>query len=142
MGNVLEKYNNGVHDTTKMTLFELSTYQNRIPTMKPSNNNNNKQPKIQVWDFVKEADKRTLYSKGYTTIWSTELFKIHTINKTSLVTYTLDDGNGEIVQGKCYEQELSRSVINFESNSKTKESLNIFHKLEYFFYLKWIICFL
>ena len=73
-------------------------------------------------DFVRVPDKRNFYSKGYTTNWNRELFKIHSINKTNPVTYTLNDENGEIIQGKYYEQELLRSIFNLDSNNKTLES--------------------
>ena len=138
----LQKYNNRVHGTTKMTPFEASN-NSLLPS---NNNNNNKVPrdsyresyrsfaqsfaKFQVGDYVRVPDKRNIYSKGYTTNWNRELFKIHNINKTNPVTYTLNDENGEIIQGKYYEQELLRSIFDFDSNNKTLESMNIFHKFE------------
>ena len=129
----LQKYNNRVHGTTKMTTFEMSTNKKLIP----NNNNNNtaklaphKLPKFQVGDFLRVPDKRNVYSKGYTTNWNRELFKIHSNNKTNPVTYTLNDENGEFIQGKYYEQELLGSIFNFDSNNKTLESMNIFHKME------------
>ena len=138
----LQKYNNRVHTTTKMTPFEASN-NSLLPS---NNNNNNKVPrdsyrdsyrsfaqsfaKFQVGDFVRVPDKRNIYSKGYTTNWNRELFKIHSINKTNPVTYTLNDENGDIIQGKYYEQELLRSIFDFDSNNKTLESMNIFHKFE------------
>ena len=136
----LDKYNNRVHGTTKMTPFEMSfcaasraTATAASPNLIPkndNNNHNNKLPKFQVGDFVRVPDKRNIYSKGYTTNWNRELFKIHSINKTNPVTYTLNDENGEIIQGKYYEQELLSSIFDFDSNNKTLESMNIFHKFE------------
>ena len=109
----LDKYNNRVHGTTKMTPFEMSfcadsraTATTASPNLIPNNDNNNhnnKLPKFQVGDFVRVPDKRNIYSKGYTKNWNRELFKIHSINKTNPVTYTLNDENGEIIQGKYYE---------------------------------------
>ena len=132
----LQKYNNRVHTTTKMTPFEMSfntliraSSPNLIPK-NDNNNHNNKLPKFQVGDFVRVPDKRNIYSKGYTTNWNRELFKIHSINKTNPVTYTLNDENGEIIQGKNYEQELLSSIFDFDSNNKTLESMNIFHRFE------------
>ena len=122
----LQKYNNHVHTTTKMTPFEA----NNQPINSPTFVNKPKQPKFQVGDYVRVPDKRNLYSKGYTTNWNRELFKIHKINPTNPVTYTLEDENKEIIQGKYYEQELLRSVFNFKSNNKTLESMNIFHRYE------------
>ena len=126
----LDKYNNRVHTTTKMTPFEA----NKKPIDPPTFVNKPKQPhnlpKFQVGDFVRVPDKRNIYSKGYTTNWNRELFKIHSINKTNPVTYTLNDENGDIIQGKYYEQELLRTIFDFDSNNKTLESMNIFHKFE------------
>ena len=131
--NALDKYNIRVHGTTKMTPYEMS-FKTAIP--------NNKLPKFravsptfpkfQVGDFVKVPDKRNIYSKSYTTNWNLELFKIHKINSTNPVTYTLKDGNKEIIQGKNHEQELLGSIFNFDSNNKTLESMNIFHQFEDF----------
>ena len=96
----LQKYQNRVHTTTKMTHFEA----NKRPIDPPTFVNKPKQPrsfaKFQVGDFLRVPDKRNIYSKGYTTNWNRELFKIHSINKTNPVTYPLNDENGEIIQGK------------------------------------------
>ena len=130
----LQKNINRVHGTTKMTPFEMSTNKKLIPN---NNNNNNtaklashKLPKFQMGDFVRVPDKRSVYRKGYTTNWNREFFKIHSINKTNPVTYTVNDENREIIQGKYYEQELLGSIFNFDSYNKTLESMNIFHKME------------
>ena len=133
LDTAMEKYNNRVHGTTKMTPFEMSTNQKLIPNNTEGalrNNFKNKQPKFQVGDYVRVPDKRNLYSKGYTTNWNRELFKIHKNNNTNPVTYSLVDENNEQIEGKYYEQELLRSVFNFESNNKTLESMNIFHRYE------------
>ena len=133
LDTAMEKYNNRVHTTTKMTPFEASNKK-----LVPCNNiintegalRNNKIPKFQVGDFVRVPDKRNLYSKGYTTNWNRELFKIHKIIPTNPVTYGLVDENNEQIEGKYYEQELLRSIFNFKSNNKTLESMNIFHRYE------------
>ena len=126
INSALDKYNNRVHGTTKMTPFEA----NNQPKDPPTFVNKPKQPKFQVEDYVRVPDKRNLYSKGYTTNWNRELFKIHKINPTNPVTYGLVDENNEQIEGKYYEQELLRSVFNFKSNNKTLESMNIFHQNE------------
>ena len=139
LDTAMEKYNNHVHGTTKMTPFEMSTNQKLIPNntegalrnkFKNTDGALRKQPKFQVGDYVRVPDKRNFYSKGYTTNWNRELFKIHKINPTNPVTYGLVDENNEQIEGKYYEQELLRSVFNFESNNKTLESMNIFHRYE------------
>ena len=72
INNALKKYNNRVHGTTKMTPLKLIINQLDPPTFV----NKPKQPKFQEGDFVRVPDKRTFYSKGYTTNWKRELFKI------------------------------------------------------------------
>ena len=126
INSALDKYNNRVHTTTRMTPFEASNK----PIDPPTFVNKPKQPKFQVGDYVRVPDKRNIYSKGYTTNWNRELFKIQKINPTNPITYTLEDENNEQIAGKYYEQELLRSVFNFESNNKTLESMNIFHQFE------------
>ena len=124
----MENYNNRVHGTTKMTPFEMSTNNELIPNN--INNNNaaklasHKLPKFQVGDFVRVPDKRNIYSKGYTTNWNRELFKIHKVNKTNAVTYGLIDENNEQIEGKYYEQELLGSVFNFKSKKNVRKYEN------------------
>ena len=125
----LEKYNNRVYGTTKMTPFEMVTNSDK-PIPHPIPIDNKKMPKFQVGDIVSVLDKRTIYSKLYTTNWNRELFKKHKVNKTNPVTYGLVDENNEQIDGKYYEQELLRSVFIFKSNIKTLESKNIFHQYE------------
>ena len=133
----LQKYNIRVHGTKNLTPFEMVSNKS-IPNN--NNNHNNKLskvraasptfPKFREGDFVRVPDKRSVYSKGYTTNWNIELFKIHKLNSTNPVIYTLEDENKEIIQGKHYEQELLRSIFNFDSNNKTLEIMNIFHQNE------------
>ena len=125
INNALDKCNNRVHGTTKMTPFEANTK----PIDQPTFVNKPKQPKFQVGDFVRVPDKRNIYSKGYTTNLNRDLFKIHSINKTNPVTYTRNDENGKIFQGKYYEQELLRSIFTFDSNNKTLESMKFFPQI-------------
>ena len=133
LDTAMEKYNNRVHGTTKMTPFEMSTNNQLIPNNTEGalrNNFINKQPKFHVGDYVRVPDKWNIYSKGYTTNWNREFFKKHKINPTNPVTYGLVDESNEQIEGKYYEQELLRSVFNFKSNNKTLESMTIFHQNE------------
>ena len=82
-------------------------------------------PKHKVGDYVRNADKRNIFSKGYTSNWNREFFKVNEVLKTQLPTFKIDDMNGEIIEGKYYELELLKSEFFFESNKKVLESLNI-----------------
>ena len=46
-----------------------------------------------------------------------ELFKVNEVLKTQPPTYKIEDINGEIIEGKYYEQELLKSEVDFESNN-------------------------
>ena len=88
----------------------------------------NIKPKLNVGDYVRNVDKRNIFSKGYTSNWNRELFRVNEVLKTQPPTYKIEDINGEKIEGKYYEQELLKSECDFESNNKVLESLNIFLK--------------
>ena len=58
--------------------------------------------KLKVGDYFRNADKRNLFSNGYTSKWNRELFKVNEVLKTKTSTC-------KIKEGKYYEQELLKS---------------------------------
>ena len=53
---------------------------------------------------------RELFDKPTGNIkWSEELFKIHSIHKSNVITYKIKDLNDEVVKGIFYEKELQLS---------------------------------
>ena len=65
------------------------------------------------------------FSKGYTSNWNRELFKINQVLKTQPSLYKIEDINGEIMEGKYHGQKLLISESSFESNDKVLEPLKI-----------------
>ena len=61
-------------------------------------------------------------NEKYNIKWSEELFKIHSINKSNVITYKITDMNNEIIQGIFYEKELQLSRMK-------DDSLHIFEKI-------------
>ena len=53
------------------------------------------------------------------------MFKVNAVLKTQPRTYKIEDINGEIIEGKYYEQELLKAEFDFEANNKVLESLKI-----------------
>ena len=53
------------------------------------------------------------------------MLKVNEVLKAQTPTYKIEDINGEIIEGKYYKQELLKSEVDFESNNKVLESLNI-----------------
>ena len=121
-------YNNNTHSTINMTSVDASNNPDKVRYYVKSTKAT---PKNKVIDYVKNADKRNIFSKGYTSNWNRELFKVNEILKTQPPTYKIGDMNGEIIEGKHYEQELLKSEFDFESNNKVLEPLNIFLNINY-----------
>ena len=51
------------------------------------------------------------FSKGYKPKWTSEVFRISEVLKTSPWMYKLQDEEGEIIEGRMYENELQKSVF-------------------------------
>ena len=79
-------YNNNKnkHTTINMTPVDASNILDKIKyylkSTKPT-------PKLKVGDYVSNADKRNIFSKGYTYNWNSELFKGNEVLKTQPPTY-------------------------------------------------------
>ena len=119
-------YNKNIHSTINMTPVDAFNNPDKV---KYTFSFKNIKPKLKVGDYFRNVDKRNIFSKGYTSTWNTELFKVNEVLKTHLPTYKIEDINGEIIEGKYYEKELLKSEFDFESNNKVLESLNIFLKI-------------
>ena len=115
-------YNNRVHSTIKMTPAEASGNPENVKYIQTLTEI---KPKFKVGDFVRNADKRNIYSKGYTSNWNRELFKIHQVLNTNPPTYRIEDRFGEVIEGKYYEQELLKSAFNFDTNDDVLHSINV-----------------
>ena len=115
-------YNDNTQSTVNMTPVDASNNPDKVRYYVKSTKAT---PKLKVGNYVRNADKRNIFSKGYTSNWNRELFKVNEILKTQPPTYEIEDMNGEIIEGKYYEQELFKSEVDFESNIKVLESLGI-----------------
>ena len=96
-------YNKNIHSTINMTPVDAS---NNPEKVKYTFNFKNIKPKLEVGDYVRNADKRNIFSEGFTSNWNRELFKVNEVLNTQPPTYKIEDINGEIIEGKYYEQEL------------------------------------
>ena len=59
---------------------------------------------------VRASKYKTIFEKGYTPNWTTEVFTILKIQRTNPVTYLLEDYRGKFVAGAFYEHELHRAI--------------------------------
>ena len=126
--NILPKlikiYNNRYHSTIKMKPIEVNkSNQKFIKENIYAYNKITKNPKFKINDLVRiSLKRRPIFDKASGNIkWSKELFKIHSINRSNLITYKLKDLNDEIIAGIFYERELQ----------KTKNISGICHRTNY-----------
>ena len=113
--------NKNIHSTIIMTSVDASNNPDKVKYYVKSTKATPK-----VGDNFRNADKRNIFSKGYTFNWNRDMFKVNEVLKTQPTTCKIEDINGEIIEGKYYEEELLKSEFDFESNNKVLESLNIF----------------
>ena len=119
--NILPKlikiYNNRYHSTIKMKPTEVNKSNEKyIKENIYTYDKTSKNPKFKINDLVRiSLKRRDLFDKPSGNIkWSEELFKIHSINKSNVITYKIKDLNDEIIKGIFYERELQKTKNNSE----------------------------
>ena len=138
--NILPKlikiYNDRYHSTIKMKPIEVN--KNNEKDMKENiytYNKTTKIPKFKVSDLVRiSLKRRNLFDKLSGNIkWSEELFKIHSINKSNVITYKIKDMNDEIIKGIFYEKELQKT----KNTSEVYIIEKIIRKNKNKYFVKW-----
>jgi Integrase core domain len=118
--NILQKivydYNDSVHSTIKMKPFDAikpenlqilqKNWKDHLNSSEQSFSNN-----LEVNDYVRIYKYKTHFEKGYKPNWTTEIFKIKRVNFTfPIVTYTVQDLQGEEINGGFYKEELLKTT--------------------------------
>ena len=116
--NILPKlkktFNNRYHNTIKMKPFDVNKSNEKyIKNTIYKYNITNKIPKFKINDIVRiSLKRRELFDKPSSNIkWSEELFKVHSIDKSNVISYKIKDMDNEIIQGIFYEKELQLSKM-------------------------------
>ena len=69
-------------------------------------------PKFFVDETVRISSNKLQFEKGYTGNWTEEVFYVNKIYKQHLpFMYRLRDSNGEVIEGRFYEQELQSVTV-------------------------------
>lgn len=107
---LVDQYNRRIHRTIHMAPIEvnkknetmlLNTVYNHIKIFPPS--------KYRVGDYVRISKYKNVFEKGYTPNYTTEIFRIKSIQVTNPVTYLLEDYAGNPIKGGFYKEELKRT---------------------------------
>ena len=110
---IINKYNNKIHSTIKLTPIQASlkeneeyVYQNLIDKRKKI------KPKYEINDLVRTADLKKTFSKGDTTNWSYKLYKITEVINDTIPSYRLDN-----LPERYNENLLKKSQLTMEENN-------------------------
>ena len=114
---LLKIYNNRYHSTIKMKPIEVTKNNEKyIKENIYTYNKTSKNSRFKIDDLVRISFKRrNVFDKPSGNIrWSEELFKIHSIYKSNVITYKIKDLNDEIIKGIFYERELQKTKNIFQ----------------------------
>ena len=108
--DIIDEYNNRNHSSIKMTPVEAlipennsKVFENLYGRSRPVND---EKPKFKIGDRVRIYKYKKRFEKGYSANWTKEIFVIDKIKRTTPITYTIKDLNGEPILGSFYRQEL------------------------------------
>lgn len=106
---VVDDYNNSNHRTIHMTPKEASRKVNEKLLQQTVFKNHRVRvvTKFKIGDSVRISNKRFIFSRGFHTQFSTEVFKVHQVNNKFPPTYKLSDHTGEVILGSFYEPEMT-----------------------------------
>ena len=110
--NLIKTYSNRYHRAIKMRPIDVNELNEKyIKDNFYTYDKTYKIAKFKIDDLVRiSLKRRELFDKPSGNIkWSEELFKIHSIHKSNVITYKIRDLNDEVVKGIFYEKELQLS---------------------------------
>ena len=118
---ITKKYNNRVQSSTKLTPIQASlkksegyVYKNLLDKRKKI------KPKIEIGNLVRTADLKKTFSKGDTTNWSYELYKITEKSNDTLPSYRLDN-----LKERYNEALLKKTELSMKENDSVMKKLNL-----------------
>lgn len=112
LDQLVHQYNNTVHRTTGFkpsTINKNNEIEVLLNIAKNSKHNLCTRSKFKVNDKVRISKYKKVFSKGYLPNWTNEIFTIHEIKQTRPPTFIIKDGNGHILKGAFYKEEISKT---------------------------------
>ena len=117
--DVVNQYNNKVHRSINETPYNASKNPDLIKEKISEHNYKNEmdpklsknKPKFKVGDRVRIFKWKDRFEKGFKGYWTSEIFVVDEILKTTPITYKIKDLDNEEITGKFYESELQKTLI-------------------------------
>lgn len=139
LDKVLESYNNSIHRSIGMAPSKVTPLDHsKIFHKLYGKGNHTVTYKFKENDYVRISKVRKTFQKGYHPGWSEEVFVVHKRYSSSPPTYKLRDMQGEVIDGRFYQEELQpviKSSDSFWSIEKILRTRGVGSKKEYF--VKW-----
>ena len=114
---LIEKYNDTKHRTigcTPRIARQPSSYERVFKKLYEKQSKERRRqniiPLFQIGDTVRISRKKKTFEKGFTPNWTEELFTIRKVKETKPPTYTIQDFNGDPIEGSFYGAELQKST--------------------------------
>lgn len=105
---LVDGYNNSMHRTIGMTPMQADARPSRVK-LKYDVEKTGK-IKFSVGDKVRISVYKGVFTKGYLPNWSTEIFTIIKVNKSTPTTFILEDYTGSPIAGGFYAEEIRRTM--------------------------------
>lgn len=111
---IIDKYNATYHRTIKMRPNDVNSKNEKLLLETAYKNNHTLKPhgkkkKFKIGDYVRISKFKSIFEKGYTPNWSTEIFRVAKILPTEPTTYHLTDLEDNKIMGCFYEYELLKT---------------------------------
>jgi hypothetical protein len=107
--SLIDDYNKSVHRTIGMTPVQADADPTRVKLIRVMENN--KKIKFGVGDKVRISVYKGVFTKGYLPNWSTEIFTIIKVNRTTPSTFILQDYAGSPIAGGFYAEEIRKTKL-------------------------------
>ena len=118
---ITKQYNNKVHSSTKLTPIKASSKKNEGFVYKNLLDKRKKvKQKFQINDLVRTADLKRTFSKGDTTNWSYNLYKITEIINDTIPAYKIDN-----LKERYNESLLKKTELTMKENNSVMKKLRL-----------------
>ena len=118
---ITKQYNNKVHSSTKLTPIQASLKKNEWYVYKNLLDKSKKiKPKYEIGDLVRTADLKKTFSKGDTTSWSYELYKVTEIIDDTIPAYEIDN-----IPERYNESLLKKTELTIKENNNVMKKLRL-----------------
>jgi len=107
--SLIDDYNSSTHRTIGMTPVQADADPTRVE-LKYAVEKTVK-TKFNVGDKVRISVYKGVFTKGYLPNWSTEIFTVIKVNKTTPATFILQDYTGRPISGGFYAEEIRKTML-------------------------------